>query len=879
MVFLGEGEPVLHLSTLGKPTYGEIGFGGHVANSGDESVSVTFRVDAEKQGTRIVERTGFDEIVGALFGWEETVEVAGGATVPLALTTAMEDARLDRIRIEATAVSADGTSRPLYRQAARLRILPPLRLALENYPTNEELVLHVDISGLGQAAGSRSAAWRILDADGRDKETGALPLQGAFGRTSIDVSGLEPGSYNLSVQVRDAAGRTLADGHEPFVRARNPAWFRNEIGKDRIVLPPFTPVVCRDRTVDVWGRSMTWSDDSLLPAEVSSADTSLLVQPGGRLVVTVDGREQSVALDRFEVTAAAPDRVDFRLAGGCRDLRAEAVGWVACDGLVWYDLVLTPRAGETARVEACRIDFSLSRHAQLYYHAVPDRGITGGVGDTVLEFPDQTYFWVGSCEKGLGLVLETGPALAEDVTARFRLVPEAGRVIWQTHLIDHGGAVKELRYTFGIQATPVRPLPPDWHSWLSLNFSELDDPQYSPVLGAVDMTTIWEHFRGSPDSWWRPAFCDPMGVRTDRVAKLVEGAHEKRIPAILYSSPMNFTDNARPEHEMYAHEWCTMPRTHWKCVGFTQTRACSRSSYTDWLLYHFRNTVRESGLDGLYFDGASSGECTNRHHGCGWVDANGNLRSTRQILPNREFNRRIAVMLHQEVEPRALDAAAAVHRPNWPTYYNWIHISGAVCPPVFSFNTAYFCGEWFKGAIHRGKSYRELLTLDTFRPRYLSTPWGVPNFFLPITRENKGTVSVETECILAYMLPHGVPVFPRYLNRDVMRCVLTAMVEFDTKGAAFTPCWRENDSIRIGDGGTPDLLLATWQKEDAVLVVLANVGGETLTPTLNWLGDAARAHMLFSRSEPWPDTIAPDASFPANIGPYTFELVRFDTGE
>jgi len=193
-----------------------------------------------------------------------------------------------------------------------------------------------------------------------------------------------------------------------------------------------------------------------------------------------------------------------------------------------------------------------------------------------------------------------------------------------------------------------------------------------------------------------------------------------------------------------------------------------------------------------------------------------------------------------------------------------------------SFNTAYFCGEWFKGAIKRGKGYAELLTLDTFRPRYLSTPWGVPNFFLPITSERKQEVSSETECILAYLLPHGVPLYPKYLNAAVARTVVGAMVDFGARTAAFTPCWKRNDLLPLDAGGDRNVLLATWRRGGDVLAVVSNLGEAETTATLTWRGEepVQVAQLFPPATDSASRTVRPQQNFAVAVPPHTFRLLR-----
>jgi hypothetical protein len=127
------------------------------------------------------------------------------------------------------------------------------------------------------------------------------------------------------------------------------------------------------------------------------------------------------------------------------------------------------------------------------------------------------------------------------------------------------------------------------------------------------------------------------------------------------------------------------------------------------------------------------------------------------------------------------------------------------------------CGEWFKQRRKSGVGYEDMLTLDTFRPRYISQPWGLVNFFLPIAADKQ-----QTECILAYMLPHGVPIFPRYLDKETALAVMTIMMEFNTRTAQFTPPWQEG-GLKIEGKPNENILVATWERDGKILAVLSNL--------------------------------------------------------
>lgn len=881
LAFLPPRSPSLHLASLGQPCYGQLRLTGAAHNPGDQAAKFRFHALAQMKGTEVVEKTGFDEIVGAQAQLDETVLVPPGQSVTLDVRKTLADPRLNEIKVSVSAALASGETLRLYENQADLSILPPLRLVVKNYPTDSFVAGTIDTTGLGGSLAGVEAHCRVTNKAGQALMPTRSQLSSRVETKRIDCRTLAPGMYRWDVQLmRD--GKPIADGEVPFERVGKPRWLGNDIGRRRVVLPPFTPMEYAEQKVRVWGRQMAWRAASMFPSQITSTGHPLLAAPI-RLTAKCDGKPLVVPLGRMAFSEKAPDRCTMEIAGRAGNLRAEGAAWIEYDGLLWIDLSLRRTDEADLKIDALSIEIPLSKKHASYYHGVPDREITGAVKTSKLEFPFQPYFWVGSCERGLGVCFESMRNLSPPSSRGFhRIVPQADAVLWRISLIETPVRTSRLEYSLGIQATPVRPLPPDWHSWLMAHCSSRSDGMYKDFGPHVDFATVWPTFSGPRERWMRCAFCEPMHDRADRIAPPVEWLHERKTPAILYHAPMNFTDDACQAHTTYQHEWLRGPRTRWKAYDFVQTRACAGSSYQDYLLYAFRKTVREAKLDGLYFDGAGIGPCSNRRHGCGWVDDQGKVQPTWSIRSGRELNKRVAVMLHEEVEPRGIDSLPSQARPGWPRYYNWVHISGAVLPPALSFNTAYFSGEWFKGRIKRGVPYEDLLTLDTFRPRYLSTPWGVPNVFLPITREGSRKWrggSQQSECILAYLLPHGVPLFARYLRADVRRTVITAMTTFGTRTATFHPAWKPCPAIDLDAGNSPNVLLAAWEKGERLLVVVSNVGKTEATARLAFRGRERMniADVFPPPPDPGRATLrTSDGSCVVEIGPLTFRMLQVE---
>ncbi|HRU06404.1 MAG TPA: DUF6067 family protein, partial [Candidatus Brocadiia bacterium] len=855
--FLAPDDPVIRLGGLGSLAIGRVRLAGEILNPSPSPLNAAVSLKAEKAGTIIVERTGFDEISGAKEETAASLAVPANGKAPFSLQRDLESPDLDTVTV---AASANTTGRPavLYANTLGLHILPPFRLAVDNYPTCEYALCHLDCSGLEGSIEGATAAWSLRDKQGRSALSGQTPLRQRVQDQRLELAPLAPGDYELIVAIT-RGGQRLAAASHPLTRVKNPAWFRNDIGKERIVLPPFTPMQYTGRKVSVWGRDVEWRPDSILPASITSAGAQLLAAPM-RLSVTVAGQTHAATLHSFAFGEQAPDRCEMTLAGKAGPFDLKAACWMEYDGLIWFDISLTTRDGNPAAIEACRLETPLSRQHARSYHGVPDRSMTGAVAAKPLAFPFQNYFWLGECERGLGLLFESqrGMALAGDFIL---LQPAQDRVLWRTSLIEQPQNVTSLQYAFGLQATPVRPLPPGCSAWTLETAFSMSDPVIAEAGRNLDVIVVWPRFTGSGSSKARAVFCDALADKTDILAKEVKAVHSLGATAILYHAPLNFTDGARPEFGVYAAEWMEAPRRRWQGGPTVQSRACPASSYTDWLLYAFRKTVREAGFDGLYFDGACGASCANTSHGCGWRDAKGALQPAWPALASRAFNKRVATMLYLETKDRPAGGPRR-HAP-----FVWAHVSGAVCPPIYSFTSALFCGEWFKGQIKAGKSYRDLLTLDTFRPRYISAPWGIPNCFLAITKESApdAAETKESECALAFILPQGVPIFARYLHPKVRAPVLKALADFGARDAAYTPAWQTAPGLMLDAKGNPAVLMGTWWKDGRSLVVVSVPNGALL-----------RAAAVYPQTIPELSQPGANAAFELDLPAHSFRMFRME---
>jgi hypothetical protein len=377
----------------------------------------------------------------------------------------------------------------------------------------------------------------------------------------------------------------------------------------------------------------------------------------------------------------------------------------------------------------------------------------------------------------------------------------------------------------------------------------------SDFRDTMDMAVIWN--KGAER--YMQAFCDPAGVDTAKLRPIVERIKSAGVAALIYFAPMQFSEGAQPEHAWFAHEWMIQPRSAWNVTTHesVQVRASAQSSFVDFLLFALRRTAAESGATGFYFDGGMPVADMNAAHGAGWTDETGKRHPTYPLLAIRGFHKRVSVMLAEQAEARGESQ-----------YHVWSHVSGAVCPMTHSFATNLLCGEWFKGPLRNGQLYADMLTRDTFRPRYISQPWGIPNTFLSICTARSATAVSQTEAALGHILPQGGPLFVRYLDGDIWPPIVDAMRAFNTRAARFTPAWEDNPVLAMDV--PPDVLLGTWDRDDDVLLVIGNVGDEPANVTLHSRGDALRWQWIYPAGEP----LAAQSTWTLSVPAHSVRMAR-----
>jgi hypothetical protein len=263
-------------------------------------------------------------------------------------------------------------------------------------------------------------------------------------------------------------------------------WHDSKEGLCDKVLDPWVPLdVAADKgTVAVrpWGRLYAFSG-SPFPTLIESAGASLLAAPV-QVVAWAEGQLQEWC--QATLTVQQKGETGAVLAGGSFSelLAITSVVEVEYDGMIRLDWRLEPR--RSVRLDCLAFEVLLKTEHAKYLYFYPGRWgstynacslPTGGVG---MEF--RPFVWLGDEERGLAWFCESDHNWLSDAPENvIEVKPVSDAVLLRLHLIDKPlqltpgaseldrqkalAAITEplgaLSYTFGLQATPVKPVVKD----------------------------------------------------------------------------------------------------------------------------------------------------------------------------------------------------------------------------------------------------------------------------------------------------------------------------------------------------------------------------------------------------------------------------------
>jgi len=421
-----------------------------------------------------------------------------------------------------------------------------------------------------------------------------------------------------------------------------------------------------------------------------------------------------------------------------------------------------------------------------------------------------------------------------------------------------------IEFDYGIQATPVRPLPKNrltdyqvFHMDATAQkvediFKEFEESeekgrelikaiaengvQYFLILGWVEIMNTLKPFH------------------EEKFKKFVSICHEYGLKVMAYTGYEYAT--ARPDWSEKAHTYLLKNTKGRLCDGWLMPpplhpwhrayTVCMNSKFANEFIEEVAYAMDNYGIDAIYIDGGfNPWECANESHGCGYRDKEGNLHHTYPIFGVREFAKKLYKTVH--------DRGGILE----------VHQSATCTVTTMAFTDLSFTGENIQGLIIDNPKY---LRYDAFRAEHCGINTGINTQFMAIEQDEVGISTFA-----AITLIHGVMPMPRLKVKgtlEYMGKIWTAHHEFGIDKAEWKPYWKAYPIRSDQD----DVYVSVYEREDAYLAVVSSTNDSQVKAKLIVNGTATSARNMIS-----------DAVYPVTCGtidvelnPYQVELIQIN---
>jgi hypothetical protein len=808
-VSLAGGRPLLAMNAVGRLSWAQLNLDADVLNPSGAKTAVTAEVSLQPTDLREVldPALGVRTYTGAQLRLGRELAVAGGQT-KLKVARSFSDTDLNGVWLKLT----DSSGAVIYQAMRPFVAQPPVVARVSLFPGANRVQVEADTSSYREAPPDElSATVRLLDARGKLLASATLPgFTGTQATTTLPLAPLPLGPITVRTTLMRRSS-LISEFETSFEKIAPGPWCGNRLGREEVVVPPFTPVQASRQSVSVWGRTYRW-DDSLFPVQITSADGELLAAPMELLAGNPPTGLSNPA--QVEVVERTDTRAIVECRGTIGGVPVSARHRIEYDGMCLTELQLKPGSKKALPGLALRLPYRTAQTTLYHYEggAGAIRRLLGEDGRAELGL--RAWLWLGNEDRGVtwfaennvGWKVAGSPQTPTTDFDRSRasnlgwglqasgqcLAREADCTSLTLRFADRPFTLTDpWGLTFGFIATPVKKLPDNWR-----------------------------FLRCHRD--WGMTWFNPFTASNNDIARVKPGWKEllarqyQRVPVFVPYQRPDWINTRQPEYRYFGQEWQVVPpaASQGSDDGSDNRHGvmCLGSQWQDFEVYYLVKAYDDNGMTGYYFDAGRS-RCANAAHG---------HRGEYPILAYRDFYRRLAVEFSKRGRP----------------YLLFVHSSGDIEMPMLSFTDMIWDGEQFSVSADPRGGYDSLLTLDQFRAEFLGQPFGVPvQWLVEFVSDKVGRDGIDT--VLALALVHGVAdntvagALGKPGNAEYLLSVLNAQDAFGIreKDCTFLPYWRNSRWVRVAPV-VDDLVCSAWRRPGKVLLVLANCTQQDQEATL-----------------------------------------------
>ena len=652
---------------------------------------------------------------------------------------------------------------------------------------------------------------------------------------------------------------------------------------------PFTDVVFRRQgegfAVDVWGRTYRY-EKSLFPVSISTAGREILAVP---MKLHLRFGEKEGVFRKWEYTFSRNDgeSAEVFVSAHCENVILNALLHFEMDGLIRTDFRIVPywsfapNGENIPRLTGAWLDLAVQKESSYLFHywpndvtsIIPRQDVVNSGETASVSFPFKPYIWCGWEEGGIGICCESNEGIElsdmeqcilvekreKETAIRWNLLDRAPS-LWDGRADEWCDALAPLCWSFGVQATPVRPQPKDrafyyrgYHIFDVRGTGAGAEERLDTVPGYGNLDPTVSVLAGGD----LPQYLGEAGVRyvvlhanwslienfglvadPEAMKRAVRRFHEAGVRVLVYYGYEYST--LMPDWNRRAGEYLIKnARGHytggWQAENLRAYMCCYNSGFARELEDNILSCVDEYGFDGIYTDGTYvPWECANESHGCGWRDREGMLHPTFPIWAVRDLVKHLYGEIH---------ARGGVIQT---------HQSTCCLMPTLSFCDFCYDGENIQNALKRDLGF---LSTAAFRCEYSGYSTGMMMTFIAYTSND-----MTIQDLSAITLPHNVFPIPGKL-RDLawLSQLWQIWEERNLDGAEFYPYWKDGGPVTVSG-----LTAAQYRVGEEITLAAANLTPETAETSLTISGAKRAVNLLDGTELPYAD-----GAFHLRARPYT----------
>jgi hypothetical protein len=558
--------------------------------------------------------------------------------------------------------------------------------------------------------------------------------------------------------------------------------------------------------VETWGRTYTFAN-APMPTSIITASEEVLSSPI-RVVAEADGK--SLSWDRKGIIPFRCSKAAVTLSGWLANesLIINTTTKVEFDGFMKMDMVVMAQPSAKPKLEKLWLEIPLRANRGALFTYWPSFGDgshndainSGAISEDGLALPFKPFIWLGWEEGGLTWCAESDKKWQpKDANASMEVVKQGEEVILRFHILDSLVQKLPMTITFGLQATPVKAMPKDFHSWRIIHNANYGMLGELDRIASLGVKTVVFHENWTPiQNYWET-------THEAELKKLIAECHKRKIKILLYFG-FELSTLAPEWGEAAEKVLVEGPLTGGYYRGGVEQRAyivCYNSKWQDNFVEGITQSLDKYGYDGIYLDSTiEPWGCRNERHGCGYRTPDGKLKDIYPVFAVRQLMQR----LYTVVSSRGGIVNA--------------HQSTCCITAILSFCHSYLEGEQFFGEFPK-----DLLTkvpLAAFRAEFTGKNFGVPGEFLIYEKPPIWTF----ERALAITLLHDVGIRPwgyKKTHIELMSGIWKALSGFSAGKAEWHPYWRNQQFIKTNH---ESVKVSFYKKKDGVLMVISNLSGE-----------------------------------------------------